>query len=156
MNHGRTTSRALVWVMAFLVSLPGMPGHGCLCAAQSQPALGSQTTSAEQPECCCSHQRKTPPPEPAATHRCCEAAESEEASPCCGCGAACQCKQGGPSQQPEQVPPENRGQSFDQMHQALGTFFLQHGGQEAIAPDGCDAAGLSASDRCILLCRFLL
>ena len=58
----RLTSRVLIWLMAVLVSLQGMPGDGCTCAAQPGRTVDSRRTSDAPHRCCCNCREENPTP----------------------------------------------------------------------------------------------
>ncbi len=155
----RLTSRVLGWLMAFLVSLQGIPGHGCTCAAQTGPAVNSQRPSQAPPKCCCACRHDSPQPtDPdAALHACCRKQDSSLARGGCCCGAACQCRKPDDSPpQSKQIPPESRTRSIDQVAPASFMFFAASGDPEGMPPEGRPAISISGADRCVLLCRFHL
>ena len=153
----RTISKPLVWLLAALVSLQGVPSASCCSAAQAKVAADASKASTQHGGCCCCCQRTSLPVEPlAATRSCCQRAGSDVKRTCCCCGRDCQCQKGDSSPRPTQIPPEHRTQSNDLTAGPLVILFFECDDRETMATDGRKATSLSGSDRCVLLCRFHL
>lgn len=155
MNRVRPTSRALVWTIAILVILQGMPGVVCPCAAHAAMASDQRLASKERPACCGACRREASPPV-ATSHSCCRQANSATTKGSCSCSAACQCAHRESAPTSDQVPVENRARPVEQIVQPIATLLLDCGDPQVNEPDGRQAILLAGSDCCVLLCRFHL
>ncbi len=156
MHLFRTISKTLVCLLTALVPLQGFPSTACGCAAPAKPAADSHWASDQSPTCCCRRQASRGVEPPTALHSCCRPAAPDVKRTCCSCSVGCQCKKGDSSPRPKQLPLENRGRCCDQAAVPLVIFCLECGDPQTMESEGRKAVSLSAADRCVLLCRFLL
>ncbi len=153
----RTSSNVLIWLLAALVPLQGIPNASCCCAAQAKVTADADETPARRVGRCSCRQQCVLVAEPsAATHSCCQRPDSDVERTGCDCGTDCQCKKGESSPRPKQIPLEHRTQTDDLATGSLVVFYFECGDLESMATAGRTGTSLAGVDRCVFLCRFQL
>lgn len=157
MFRSRLIITKLVWLTALLMPLQGLPGAPCCCAEKT--TVVSEALGCTQPEtqrCCCGRGavRSTSPS--TAAKSCCGTRNADHEPRQCRCWISCQCQQDGSSPQQDQLPPPCKLQTVDQSVQPLTGFDPDDAYSEPNGAQDRAIASTSASDRCVLLCRFHL